>query len=149
MCHRRTPKYDNHQPHGVCTHMKLKMNISTVLIAQSLACLAMAPVALADQALNLAPAASVEIPHSKGKFDFLRIDAKRHRLLAAHENDGTADYIDISTSKVITRLKVGGPVDTAIDPDGKYYYVSVQEPERVAVIDASSLKEVNSIKMPG
>ncbi|HEV7445700.1 MAG TPA: hypothetical protein VGO18_24205, partial [Steroidobacteraceae bacterium] len=38
------------------------------------------------------PRASIEIPASKGKFDFLRVDDKRHRLLAAHENDGTADY---------------------------------------------------------
>src|SRR5579863_5255362 len=149
MCHRRTPKYDNHQPHGVCTHMKLKMNISTVLIAQSLACLTMAPVALADQALNLAPAASVEIPHSKGKFDFLRIDASRHRLLAAHENDGTADYIDMQKGTLIKRLKVGGPVDTAVDADAKLYYLSVQEGERVAVVDAGSLAEIKSIKVPG
>ena len=45
--------------------------------------------------LPLTPAASIEIPHSTGKFDFLRIDSKRHRLLAAHENDGTDDYIDL------------------------------------------------------
>jgi YVTN family beta-propeller protein len=103
----------------------------------------------ADQPLVLKPAASIEIPHSTGKFDFLRIDSKRHRLLAAHENDGTADYIDLQKNTLIARLKVGGAVDTAVDADSKFYYVSVQEAQRVAVVDAATLQEVNSVKTAG
>ena len=114
------------------------------------AALSIAPLATgAAGPLQLTPAASVEIPHSNGKFDFLRVDSKRHRLLAAHENDGTADYIDLQKNSVITRLKVGGAVDTAVDTDSKFYYVSVQEAERVAVVDADTLKEVKSIKTAG
>ena len=101
------------------------------------------------QVLTMAPAASIKIPQSKGKFDFLRIDAKRNRLLAAHENDGTADFIDLKNNRLIKRLKIGGAVDTAVDNQSKFYYVSVQEAERVAVIDAVSLTEVRSIKTPG
>jgi DNA-binding beta-propeller fold protein YncE len=97
----------------------------------------------------LTPAASIEIPNSKGKFDFLRVDSKRHRLLAAHENDGTADYIDLQKNSLISRAKVGGAVDHAVDADSKFYYVSVQEAERVAVVDAETLKEVKSIKTAG
>jgi YVTN family beta-propeller protein len=114
----------------------------------SLALSSIAAVAAADT-LPAAPAASIEIPHSTGKFDFLRIDSQRHRLLAAHENDGTADYIDLQKKSLIARLKIGGAVDTAVDPDSKFYYVSVQEAERVAVIDAATLKEVKSIKTAG
>ncbi len=99
--------------------------------------------------LNVTPAASVEIPNSKGKFDFLRIDDKRRRLLAAHENDGTADYIDLQKGTLITRLKAGGTVDTAVDEGSQLYYLSVQEAERIAVVDAATLKEIKSIKMPG
>jgi DNA-binding beta-propeller fold protein YncE len=109
-----------------------------------------APAALAaGQPLQLTPAASIEIPNSKGKFDFLRVDSKRHRLLAAHENDGTADYIDLQKNSLISRAKVGGAVDHAVDADSKFYYVSVQEAERVAVVDAETLKEVKSIKTAG
>ena len=100
-------------------------------------------------ALTWPTVASIEIPHSSGKFDFLRIDAKRHRLLAAHEKDGTADFIDLNKHSLIARVKVGDAVDTAVDSDSKFYYVSVQEGERVAVLDAATLKEVNSIKMAG
>jgi YVTN family beta-propeller protein len=106
-------------------------------------------VAVAEQALVLTPAAAIEIPESKGKFDFLRIDSQRHRLLAAHENDGTADYFDLLKPRLLVRLKLGGAVDTAVDADSGFYYVSVQEAERVAVVDAASLKEVQSIKTPG
>jgi DNA-binding beta-propeller fold protein YncE len=103
----------------------------------------------ADPALTLAPAALIEIPHSAGSFDFLRIDAKRNRLLAAHERDGTADYIDLQTNKLISRLKVGAVVDTAVDTDSRFYYVSVQEAGRVAVVDAETLREVASVKTAG
>ena len=121
----------------------------TSLVLSSLALCSLAAVATADQPLKLAPAASVEIPHSIGKFDFLRIDSKRHRLLAAHENDRTADLIDLQKNSVIARLKVGPAVDTAVDPDSKFYYISVQAAGRVAVVDAETLTEVNSIKTSG
>jgi DNA-binding beta-propeller fold protein YncE len=103
----------------------------------------------ADPALTLAPAALIEIPHSTGAFDFLRVDAKRNRLLASHERDGTADYIDLQANKLLSRVKLGGAVDTAVDPDSRFYYVSVQDLGRVAVVDAETLKEVASIKTPG
>jgi DNA-binding beta-propeller fold protein YncE len=99
--------------------------------------------------LALEPAASVEIPQSSGKFDFLRIDSKRQRLLAAHEKDGTSDFVNLRNPALISRLKVGAAVDTAMDPESTFYYVSVQEEERVAVVDAATLKEVKSIKMAG
>ncbi len=107
------------------------------------ACSSISAVSVAGPPLALDPAASIEITQSSGKFDFLRIDSKRQRLLAAHEKDGTSDFIDLRKRTLITRLKVGTAVDTAMDPESNFYYVSVQEGERVAVIDAASLKEVN------
>ena len=114
-----------------------------------LALFSMTEVSSADPPTTLTPAAMIEIQKSTGKFDFLRVDAKRGRLLAAHENDGTADYIDLRKNTLIARLKVGGAVDTAVNSDSTLYYVSVQEAARVAVIDADTLKESSSIKTPG
>lgn len=105
-------------------------------------------VAAAD-AEPLKPGVSIEIAGSSGKFDFLRIDAERRRLLGAHENDGTWDVIDLDRHVVKARLKVGGAVDTALDPGTGRYFISVQEAERVAVVDAKSLKEVKSIALEG
>jgi DNA-binding beta-propeller fold protein YncE len=118
--------------------MILGLTLSSMVVAAS-----------AGQPALLTPAASIEIANSAGKFDFLRIDPKRRRLLAAHENDGTADYFDLRNNTLITRLKVGGAVDTAIDADSQHYYLSVQESERVAVVDAATLREQASIKTPG
>lgn len=105
--------------------------------------------ATAQQAPPVTPAVSIEIASSAGSYDFLRIDSKRNRLLAAHEKDGTADYFDLQSNKLIARLKVGTAVDTAVDPDSNFYYVSVQEAARVAVVDAATLREVASIKTAG
>ena len=102
-----------------------------------------------EQRLAWPTLASVELPQSPGKFDFLRVDPHRNRLLAAHVQDGTSDFIDLGTHSLIARVKVGGAVDTAVDLDSKLYYISVQESERVAVLDAATLKEISSIKMPG
>jgi len=95
------------------------------------------------------PAASVEIPQSSGQIRFSADQLERQRLLAAHEKDGTSDFIDLRKPALISRLKVGAAVDTAMDPESTFYYVSVQEEERVAVVDAATLKEVNSIRWRG
>jgi hypothetical protein len=129
--------------------VKIIMKTVSLLFTASVVLSSLSNVIAAEQAMHLTPAASIEIANSKGKFDFLRIDSKRGRLLAAHENDGTSDFIDLRKNALITRVKVGGPVDTAVDNDSKFYYVSVQEPQRIAVLDAETLKEVKSIKTPG
>jgi DNA-binding beta-propeller fold protein YncE len=103
----------------------------------------------AEQGLAWPTLASIELPQSAGKFDFLRIDPNRNRLLAAHVQDGTSDFIDLKNHALIARVKVGSAVDTAMDVESKFYYVSVQESARVAVLDAATLKEVNSIKVAG
>jgi YVTN family beta-propeller protein len=123
-------------------------SLHRLLTASWLAC-SICAAGAADQSIPLQPGASIEIPASKGKFDFLRVDSKRHRLLAAHEKDGTADYFDLSKNSLISRVKVGAAVDNAVDADSKFYYVSVQEEQRVAVLDAATLQEVKSIKLDG
>ncbi|MBV8144276.1 MAG: YncE family protein [Gammaproteobacteria bacterium] len=105
--------------------------------------------AVAAEPLKWPSVASVELPQSSGKFDFLRVDENRGRLLAAHVQDGTSDFIDLKSHSLIARVKVGGAVDTAVDVESRFYYVSVQDAGRVAVLDAATLKEVNSIKTTG
>jgi DNA-binding beta-propeller fold protein YncE len=130
-------------------HGSVTMKTLHILISVSILFATAGAFGAGGEPATVQPLASIEIPASKGKFDFLRVDDKRHRLLAAHENDGTADYFDLATNKLISRVKVGGAVDHAFDPDSKYYYVSVQEDQRVAVLDAATLKEVKSIKLDG
>ncbi len=97
----------------------------------------------------MVPSAWIKIPDSKGKFDFISVDAKRNRVLGAHEKDGTFDIMDIGSQSVLARLKVGPAVGSAIDPVTGKYFVSVQDDQRVAIIDSDKLAEVGSIKMDG
>ncbi len=110
--------------------------------------LALSQTQAAEDAAPLAPDAVVKIAGSKGKFDFLSVDASRHRLLAAHEKDGTADFIDLQAGTVLARLKVGPAVGIAPDPQAGKYYVSVQDDKRVAIIDAATLTETGSVATP-
>lgn len=97
----------------------------------------------------LTAATTIEIKDSKGKFDFLTVDTFNRRLLAAHEKDETADFIDLGSSQVLARLKTGPAVGITPDASGTHYYVSVQDDKRIAVVDAINLKETSSIALPG
>ncbi len=92
---------------------------------------------------------SIELKGSAGKFDFLQVDGARHRLLAAHEKDGTFDIFDLAANRVVTRLKLGGVVDSATDPKTGRYFVSVQDESKVVVIDPDTFKELGSAKFEG
>ena len=102
-----------------------------------------------EAAAILVPAALIKIAGAPGKFDFLAVDSALHRLLAAHEKDGTADFLDLNSGAVLARLKVGPAVGIAADSPAGKYYVSVQDDKRVAIIDAATLTETGSVAMPG
>src|SRR6218665_3712695 len=98
--------------------MNWKQLATTLALLSPLAALA---VRAADNT-GLKAGVVIELPGSAGKFDFLQVDAARHRLLAAHEKDDTFDLFDLTTSKLITRLKLGGVVDALADPETPRYF---------------------------
>lgn len=112
-----------------------------------LAALTLGSLVAAGQPLK--PGVTIEIPNSPGKFDFLEVDSVAHRLLAGHEKDDTADFFDLSASKLLAREKVGPCVGVTVDPKTGNYFASVQDDKRIAVIDGKSLKEIRSIALPG
>ena len=114
-----------------------------------LAALALFAVATAAAQPVLKPGASITVPASPGKFDFLEVDPVAHRLLAGHEKDETADFFDLNTNELITRVKVGPAVGVTVDPKTGRYFASVQDDKRIAIIDGQSLKETGSITLPG
>ena len=97
----------------------------------------------------LVPGATITLADSKGKFDFLEIDATRHRLLASHEKDDTADVFDLDTNKLLARVKVGPAVDVIVDPKTGNYFVSVQDDKRVAILDGKTFKEIGTVAVEG
>lgn len=128
-------------------------HLRSVIVSGLAALLAQAltpvPARAAESSALLAPGATIKIPDSHGKFDFLEIDPYRHRLLASHEKDGTADFINLDTDTLIKRIKLGPAVCMATDPRTGRYFVSVSDDKRVAVVDPITLTEVNSIPTDG
>lgn len=110
---------------------------------------ALAGSAYADDSALLTPGQSVTIPSSKGKFDFLEVDSAHHRLLAAHEKDGTADFIDLDSNQLITRLPLGPAVHVCLDSKTNQYFISGSDEKKVYVVDAGSLKPAGEIAMDG
>jgi len=97
----------------------------------------------------LVPGPGIELAGSKGKFDFLQVDEARHRLLASHEVDGTADFFDLDTQRLLARVKLGTVVDIVPDPQVNRYFASVQGEQIVAVIDATRFEVTATIKLDG
>ena len=120
-----------------------------LMAASSLTMLAATHVAAADAKPLLVAGPIVTIPDSAGKFDFLAIDPVHHRLLAAHEKDDTADFIDLESNTLITRLKLGTVVHVIFNEKANRYYCSAQEEKTVVVLDAKDFKEVANVKLEG
>ena len=119
------------------------------MIRPSLFLAALGLVSPAVAAPVLQPGASITVPGSTGKFDFLEVDPAAHRLLAGHEKDDTADFFDLNTHQLIARVKVGPCVGVTVDPKTGNYFASVQDDKRIAIIDGKTLKETGSIDLPG
>ncbi len=118
-------------------------------LLSALLCATFTSVIRAEDAELLKPDQLIKIPNSKGKFDFLEVDAVNNRLLAAHEKAGTADFIDLATNTVITRLATGPAVHVALDAKTGEYFISASEDKKVLVVDAKTLKQVGEIPTEG
>jgi DNA-binding beta-propeller fold protein YncE len=86
----------------------------------------------------------VELTGTHGRFDFIKFDAARGRLLACHTGNGSRDVIDAATSKLIKSV----PTGVAIDAKGGSYDVSVSKPPQMVMVDAARLEVVATVPLP-
>jgi DNA-binding beta-propeller fold protein YncE len=101
-----------------------------------------------DSSALLTPGAKVKIPGG-GKFDFLEVDSVHHRLLAAHEKNGTAAFIDLNTNKLIKVVPTDcPPVHIVLDPDNGRYFISGSDDKKVVVLNADDFSTVGVVEMP-
>src|SRR4051794_32752344 len=61
----------------------------------------------------LTPLPPIQLTGTKGKFDFIAIDAQRHRLLAAHTGNGTLEVIDLEKNTLAKSIATGAAQDCA------------------------------------
>ncbi|MCE0523086.1 MAG: hypothetical protein LV480_09265 [Methylacidiphilales bacterium] len=91
----------------------------------------------------------VELIGTHGKFDFIKIDPARHRLLACHTGNGSLDVIDVATSKLIKSVPTGAAQGVAMDDKNGLYYVSVSKPPQLVIFDAGKLEMTGGLPLPG
>jgi DNA-binding beta-propeller fold protein YncE len=96
----------------------------------------------------LTPGNPVELTNTHGKFDFIKVDAARRRLLACHTGNGTLDVIDLDTGKPVASVLTGAAQGVAIDDKGGRYFVSSSKPPQLVIIDAAKLTITGAVPLP-
>lgn len=122
------------------------MKSSFLFVAAGL--MAFAPVTL-TWADTLVPGTPIELTGTHGKFDFIKIDPVRHRLLACHTGNGSLDVIDVADRKLIKSIPLGAAQGVAIDDKKGVYYVSSSKPPKLVAIDANKLEVTGEIALRG
>ncbi len=97
----------------------------------------------------LAPEPPLKLTGTKGRFDFLAIDAGGRRLLAAHTGNASLDIIDVDHSKLVKAVSTGKAQAPVIAANGKTYYVTSSEPAGFVAVDAGTLEVTGKTPLTG
>jgi DNA-binding beta-propeller fold protein YncE len=100
-------------------------------------------------AAELTASPPVELTGTHGKFDFIKVDEARGRLLACHTGNGSLDVIDEATSELIKSIPTGNAQGVAIDDKGGRYFVSCSKPPQLVIVDANKLEATGTVSLPG
>jgi DNA-binding beta-propeller fold protein YncE len=117
------------------------------LIAVCMSCLLLA-LAFSTKAAPLKPGTPILLPGTQGKFDFIRLDADKNRLLMGHEGNKSFDIFDLTTGKLLKVCPTGTSQDAAVDANRGCYYVSGNDPGRMLIVDAGTLEITGTVPAP-
>src|SRR4051812_44974976 len=99
-------------------------------------------------AASLVPGNPIVMEKTSGKFDFIRIDTAKGRLLLAHTGNKSLDIFDLNARRVIKSVVTGAAQDVAIDSKNSRYFVAVSAPPRMAIVDATKLEMTGEVLLP-
>lgn len=107
-----------------------------------------------DARADVAPLAAqppLAIPRSVGYFDYMVVDRKFRRLIAAHTESLSLAFIDVDKDALVRQVYIGAaPHGLAIDErDGIYFVGTSGAAHAVMMIDRTTLRSAGSIAMPG
>ncbi len=85
---------------------------------------------------------------TKGKFDFIRVDRDKHRLLLAHTGNKSLDVFDLDAKKLLKSVATGAAQDSATDKKHHRYYASISDPPRMAIVDSEKLEMTGEVPLP-
>jgi DNA-binding beta-propeller fold protein YncE len=91
----------------------------------------------------------LEVPGTKGRFDFLEVDQQLHRLLADHTGNKSLDVFNLTDGKLIKSITTGAAQCVAIDAAHDSYYVTVSDQKKLVEVDRTALAVSGSVDLPG
>jgi hypothetical protein len=100
------------------------------------------------QAALLRPGAPILLEKTSGKFDFIRIDTAKRRLLLAHTGNKSLDVFDLESRRLIKSVPTGAAQDVAIDSKESRYFVAVSAPPQLVTVDAVKLERTGDVPLP-
>jgi DNA-binding beta-propeller fold protein YncE len=107
------------------------------------------PTALLAETAPLTLGHPIAVPGTKGRFDYLQIDEKSNRLLAAHTANKTLDIISLPDGKLIKSVSTGTIQGAVVDTDHNQHYASVSAEQKLAIIDRQTLEITGTVSLPG
>ena len=87
------------------------------------------------------------VPGGAGKFDWMTVDSKRRRLLAAHRDKGTLAVLDLNTNELISSVKTGACQGVIVGDN--HYFAGDAAEHKVVILNAESLKQIGEVDVPG
>lgn len=99
-------------------------------------------------AAPLTPGEPILLQKTQGRFDFLRIDTARHRLLLAHTGNKSLDVFDLDSWQLVASVNTGAAQDSALDAKNGLYFISVSSPPKMAIVDAAKLELIGEVPLP-
>jgi DNA-binding beta-propeller fold protein YncE len=128
--------------------MKILKQITTAIIGSASLLLTFTRTCEAETPkTSLIARQAILIPGGPGSFDWMTVDNKRRRLLAAHRDKGALEILDLDSNKLIASIKVGACQGVIAGDDS--YFVGDQAEHKIVILNAKSLKVTDEIKVPG
>ena len=82
-------------------------------------------------------------------FDYVTVDAARHRVYAAHSASQALTIVDSTTGKVIGQVRVGPMHGVAVDPATGHVYTGDGEAHTVSEVDPVAMKVLRTADVDG
>ena len=99
--------------------------------------------------MPIAAAAPPQAVPLRGGFDYVTVDAARHRVYAAHGANQSLLVVDADTGKVLGQVRVGPMAGVAVDPQSGHVYTGNGRGRSISEVDPVALKEVRSVDTAG
>ena len=84
-----------------------------------------------------------------GGFDYVTVDAAARRVYAAHGGNRSLMIVDADSGKVLGQVRVGPMAGVAVNHANGHVYTGNGEGRSVSEVDPATLKEVQSVDLPG